>query len=659
MSRRPTTTAPRVTLRELVVMVGSWCDATDPACLLGADAADAAEQVAMAVRRLQVKQVALAARAESCNSFSGRFPTAAAWQAHINGCSQSEAKRGLDTVERLDACPEVAAALEAGEISVHEAEVVSSAVVVNPGSERRLVDQARKHNFADTRTAADRARNAVFSREQEQARLARMHRLRRVRELTDGDQLAWVDSHVVPDTWVMVRPILDAYTDAEYRTARQQGRRESPDAYRADGLIAALRAAGDAIGITTPTPPRPPDHRGGGGSSDRRGPDRPTGDATGSTSDPGSGPRRSAAGRSTPPIDSGNRSSDLTPTNEHNGTLEVGQSLDPTGTREVADEARPIDQVVRASQAVDGRSVDPITAAEATDPVASTEPIDRSSVRRPRVSSQPVVLVDAIALRRGWATDAETCELARTGTPVSVDWITDLLPAAAVDVLVHDRTDIRAHARVHRRRPRPRTDSTLLDTRPTVVVLIDAIALHHPSPDSDSADGGETTVAVPGTDLRISVSWLRRLVPDEIAAAVERDLIDMRHHTSSTRHLPRPVRLAVLARDRRCTVPGCRNRQGLERDHVHDYAAGGPGDSINMHGTCGEHHDDKTYRDARVVITDTERLWYPPPGRADRPTHGPTPWRAPLGEHLTRWDLRHLPDAGGEPPGGGVTLPFT
>src|SRR6476659_9105166 len=125
MSRRPATTTPTVTLADLVATVRSWCEATDPAGLAGVDAADAAEQVAGAIRRLQVTQVALAARAKVANSFSGRFPTAAAWQAHINGCSQSEAKRALDTVERLEACPEVAAALAACELSIQEAGLVT------------------------------------------------------------------------------------------------------------------------------------------------------------------------------------------------------------------------------------------------------------------------------------------------------------------------------------------------------------------------------------------------------------------------------------------------------------------------------------------------------------------------------------------------------
>ena len=112
--------------------------------------------------------------------------------------------------------------------------------MINPAAEGRLVDRALQHVHADTRSAADRARHAVFSREQEEARLSRMRKLRRLRELTDGDQLTWIDGHLVPDDWAAVRPVLDAYTDLEFQTARRAGRRESLDAYRADGLIAAL-----------------------------------------------------------------------------------------------------------------------------------------------------------------------------------------------------------------------------------------------------------------------------------------------------------------------------------------------------------------------------------------------------------------------------------
>jgi hypothetical protein len=92
-------------------------------------------------------------------------------------------------------------------------------------------------------------------------------------------------------------------------------------------------------------------------------------------------------------------------------------------------------------------------------------------------------------------------------------------------------------------------------------------------------------------------------------------------------------------------VPGCRRRQRLERDHLHDYALGGPTTSRNLHGLCDLHHDDKTYRHARVVTTATERLWYPAPADDAIDDASPgraVPWRAPLGEHLNPWDLTDL-----------------
>ena len=61
-----------------------------------------------------------------------------------------------------------------------------------------------------------------------------------------------------------------------------------------------------------------------------------------------------------------------------------------------------------------------------------------------------------------------------------------------------------------------------------------------------------------------------------------------------------------------------------------------------------------------MEITDTERLWWPPP-----PSNGQSgtdleslPWRAPLGEHLNAWDLTDLPTSHAHAPDADDTLPF-
>jgi len=59
-----------------------------------------------------------------------------------------------------------------------------------------------------------------------------------------------------------------------------------------------------------------------------------------------------------------------------------------------------------------------------------------------------------------------------------------------------------------------------------------------------------------------------------------------------------------------------------------------------IHGMCHHDHDDKTYRGATFARSDTHWHYWPP--GADSATS--PPMRAPIGAHLTSWNLDHLPD---------------
>jgi hypothetical protein len=74
-------------------------------------------------------------------------------------------------------------------------------------------------------------------------------------------------------------------------------------------------------------------------------------------------------------------------------------------------------------------------------------------VRPSKIKANVSILIDGIALKRGYATANETCEVVGVG-PVDVDWVQQLLPEALVDVLLHDLVDIRAHATTTRYRRR-------------------------------------------------------------------------------------------------------------------------------------------------------------------------------------------------------------
>ena len=72
----------------------------------------------------------------------------------------------------------------------------------------------------------------------------------------------------------------------------------------------------------------------------------------------------------------------------------------------------------------------------------------------PKVNWNLVLLVDGIALKRGYAAPGETCEIPGIG-PIPVSWIRRLLPELHVELLIHDAVDIRAYATTSRHRTRP------------------------------------------------------------------------------------------------------------------------------------------------------------------------------------------------------------
>ena len=146
------------------------------------------------------------------------------------------------------------------------------------------------------------------------------------------------------------------------------------------------------------------------------------------------------------------------------------------------------------------------------------------------------------------------------------------------------------------------------------------------------------TCEIPGIGS-IPVAWIQQLLPDVHTEMLIHDSVDIRAYATKTRHRTRPVDLAVRVRDRDCTVPRC-HRDVSELDHITDYADTHDTSVVNVHGMCNANHDDKTYRDATFTRDDTNWNWWPP---GTNPTTTP-PMTAPIGTHLTPWNLDHLPN---------------
>lgn len=106
-----------------------------------------------------------------------------------------------------------------------------------------------------------------------------------------------------------------------------------------------------------------------------------------------------------------------------------------------------------------------------------------------------------------------------------------------------------------------------------VVVHVDASAL--------SGDGGESDLPLP---------VVKRLCCDgSVVAVVEQDgaplNVGRKQRTVNT-----SIKRALLARDRRCTFPGCHHESFLEAHHVHHWADGGETSLSNLLLLCSAHH---------------------------------------------------------------------
>jgi hypothetical protein len=175
-------------------------------------------------------------------------------------------------------------------------------------------------------------------------------------------------------------------------------------------------------------------------------------------------------------------------------------------------------------------------------------------------------------------------------------------------------------------------------SRPCVVV--DAIALAR-----GFVASGETC-EIPGVGP-VDVAWACRVMGEAVFDVVIHNGVDIVAFASTTRYVPRAVKVALEVRDRGCVVPNCHHDQRLERDHREDFADTHDTGYRNMGRLCDVHHLEKTAKGARLERHGDEWWWYPPPD-PDDPQPPVEPWRGPVGEHLTHWNLDHLP---GDPDG--------
>jgi hypothetical protein len=166
------------------------------------------------------------------------------WLARKAGTTTGKARKTLDASERLDDLADTAEALRKGELSDEEASAVIDAAAADPSAEGRLLDQAR--GDGDVGHLKDTCRRTKLRAAGDaETRRARIHAKRSLRCFDDDEGARHLHLTNNPEVVAEVEALLKPFTDAEFKRARAEGRRESIQAYAADAMVAMARAAHD------------------------------------------------------------------------------------------------------------------------------------------------------------------------------------------------------------------------------------------------------------------------------------------------------------------------------------------------------------------------------------------------------------------------------
>jgi hypothetical protein len=166
------------------------------------------------------------------------------WLAKRTGTTVSDAREALSTAARLADAPATADALRAGELTLKQADAVSSAAAADPSAEHPMLERARCKSLQKLRDESARVRAAADP--DPAARHERIHRSRTWRRWTDVDGARCGHYRLTPEAGALLEAAAQPFIDAAIDDARRAGVHEPSDALAADGLVALATSRGDA-----------------------------------------------------------------------------------------------------------------------------------------------------------------------------------------------------------------------------------------------------------------------------------------------------------------------------------------------------------------------------------------------------------------------------
>lgn len=316
--------------------------------------------------------------------------SAAEHVARQEGITVGQAKAEIDASQRLAKLPAARDATGRGEISTEQAKVVAEGAAADPAAEGRLVRTARRGDLRATRAEARKVIARADERSGQAA--ARIHRRRALKTWVSLDGEGHGIWNIPADAHTRVLAALEPYRRQAFRNARDAGERLTDEALMADALDMLAR---DVLLDTQAEAATATEARRHGGDTDSSG-DLPA----------------------SPPS---------TPSSPDDGpTLFDTRAATRSGAETAAGAG--------ARYSKDRRTTDRPATPPTIVPTAGRRP-STPAPRNRRAPAQVHVLVDFDALRRGYATGEETCEIHGLG-PIPVTMAQHLMQDSILRLIV-------------------------------------------------------------------------------------------------------------------------------------------------------------------------------------------------------------------------------
>jgi hypothetical protein len=229
-------------LTEIRAEVATFASSFDAAVVSPSDAERVVRDASTAINMLETVRALAAARAAAGGSWRREGAASPAHAlARATGTTVTKAKEALDTGDKLKSLPALDAAARAGEVSPAQAAPIAAAASADPKSERRLLDKAKRSSVGELRNECDRTKAAAEP--DDKARHEAIHKSRSLRKRRCADGAGELTYRSTLDQVAEIFAVVQGFANAEFDRARIEGRHEPEEAYLADGLLAACRAA--------------------------------------------------------------------------------------------------------------------------------------------------------------------------------------------------------------------------------------------------------------------------------------------------------------------------------------------------------------------------------------------------------------------------------